>query len=864
MSCTNIFKSLKTELVENFSKSFINNDKNVYFLSIGRPLPWSRDPIEELNNFDENFYIPYQLTGNSLGTFEDSLFSKFSYLLGDDSTPPRALDTQKEKLDFYKGNIFIKRISPENFSFLVKKNTWTPGQIYDPYRDEDELFAENKKFFVYNEADKGVYKCLDNNNGSRSLVVPEQSQSETDFRLSDGYIWKLMYTLNSTDSIKYTIDGISDSVQSYIPVKFIDYNYDLNTQEQQQYEIQQASLPNSISFVEINPTYKNNITFDPERCVVDDTDSCVVFNDATAGSMVVDIVPCSNLLNHPPAYSSNSNHLTGLVFNVVSGQGAGQRRIISSSRNIAQSQGGQTTNIFLRLNLQDPLDASLSGFVGTESPSSFTIEPQIKVIGDGDSLNPSESENSQLKTADLKPVFKLNPGETSKTLDYIQVLNPGKNYTVAKCFFSSGITHYYPGYLGSELLQKITDFETNSDTFLKPVLPPEGGHGSNALKELGCSEILFKVDLETNELGKLPATNDFRQVALLKNPILNDPIVQMRFVESADSSLIEGASVTSQNASGTIIRSFKFTEVNSDSVGSEIYVSGVSGSFENDTQVYVSGTLYNLDPYDGYKLYEVAGSENKNLLIMNVKTNAPAGFSSNNGEFMPRDIIIGLGSIENKIHPSYATGVIRNYQDNGNTVEFTLENIKGQFNLGEKVGCVRKPTSTSEGGFNVFGSAEDTIDGSEILSYRYSQDNYRNSYSLTTKITIRSDNAKKFNLASFYEDQPIYSFEFNDIPKEKLKEYVEGTAHIFKWEILGGGTTVEMYVIGAKKGLFKNGHYIPYALRNDNDTILYAEIIDVVDSDVRYDSGEVIHIQNMKPISRTETSKEEISLVLGV
>jgi hypothetical protein len=856
MSCTNIFKSLKTELIENFSKSFINNDNNTYFLAIGRPIPWSRDPIDELNNFDDNFYIPLQLTGNSLGTFEDSLFQKFSYLLGDDSNFPRALDTQKEKSNFYKGNIFIKRISPENFSFLVKKNTWTAGEIYDPYRDNDEIFAEDKKFFVYNEADQGVYKCIDNNNGSRSLVVPEQSQSETDFRLSDGYIWKLMYTMSTTDSVKYSIDGISEGVQSYMPVKIIDYNYDLNTQEQQQYEIQQASLPNSISFVEVNPDFKDHITFDPYRCVIDEIDSCVVFNDATAGSTVVDIVQCSNLVNHPPSYSSNSNYLSGLVFNVVSGDGAGQRRIISSSRNIAQVQGGQTTSIFLRLNLESPLDDDLSGFVSTGSPSTFTIEPQIKVIGDGEALNPAESENSQLTTADLKPVFTLREGETSKTLDYIQILNPGKNYTVARAIFTAGITHYYPSFSGAELLELTNAFNTNNNNFLTPVLPPNGGHGRDALRELGSSEVLFKVDLETNESGKLPASNDFRQLALLKNPLLNDPVIQMRFVESANTSLVVGATVTSQNASGKIIRVYEFPN----SVGSEIYVSGISGSFENDTVVSISGTTYNLDPFDGYRKFEIAGTENKNLLILNVKTNASGG-----NQFLPRDILVGLGSVENKIFPSYATGVIRDYQDNGSSVEFTLENVKGTYNLGEKIGCIRKPTSTpNSGDFDVFGSSDDPNDGSEVLSYRYSQDNFKNSYSLTTKITVRCDAAKKFNLATFYEDQPIYSFESASFPKAKLQENVKGTAHIFKWDILGGGTTVEMYVIGTKKGIFKVGDYIPYAIRNDNETILYAEITEVVDSDVRYDTGEVIHIQNMKPISRTETSKEEISLVLGV
>ena len=91
-----------------------------------------------------------------------------------------------------------------------------------------------------------------------------------------------------------------------------------------------------------------------------------------------------------------------------------------------------------------------------------------------------------------------------------------------------------------------------------------------------------------------------------------------------------------------------------------------------------------------------------------------------------------------------------------------------------------------------------------------------------------------------------------------------GTGHIFRWGVSEDGTTAALDLVGVKKGLFRVGDYLPYAYLSDRSQVLYSQITSVQDSDVKYDSGEIVHIQNFKPIKRTESSKEEISLVLGL
>lgn len=54
---------------------------------------------------------------------------------------------------------------------------------------------------------------------------------------------------------------------------------------------------------------------------------------------------------------------------------------------------------------------------------------------------------------------------------------------------------------------------------LRAVISPPGGHGSDPLRELGGSNIIINTRLRYDESGKFPVTNDFRQVALIHDPL---------------------------------------------------------------------------------------------------------------------------------------------------------------------------------------------------------------------------------------------------------------------------------------------------------------------------------------------------------
>ena len=61
----------------------------------------------------------------------------------------------------------------------------------------------------------------------------------------------------------------------------------------------------------------------------------------------------------------------------------------------------------------------------------------------------------------------------------------------------------------------------------RAIITPFGGHGSDALYELGGSALMFNPSFKFNEGGKMPSTNDFRQIAIVKDPLTRDGSAQM-------------------------------------------------------------------------------------------------------------------------------------------------------------------------------------------------------------------------------------------------------------------------------------------------------------------------------------------------
>ena len=126
-------------------------------------------------------------------------------------------------------------------------------------------------------------------------------------------------------------------------------------------------------------------------------------------------------------------------------------------------------------------------------------------------------------------------------LEYIQVVNGGQDYTDntrlwititgdgagANAFAQTNamtntisaivIDRPGAGYTYANV-QVYDDSTMGLGASLRAIISPPGGHGSDPMRELGGSNLMINMRLRYDEEGKLPVTNDFRQVSLIKDP----------------------------------------------------------------------------------------------------------------------------------------------------------------------------------------------------------------------------------------------------------------------------------------------------------------------------------------------------------
>jgi len=191
----------------------------------------------------------------------------------------------------------------------------------------------------------------------------------------------------------------------------------------------------------------------------------------------------------------------------------------------------------------------------------------------------------------------------SNTISSIIIDRPGSGYTYAnvRIVDDNGIYGAY--------------------AYGRAVISPPGGHGSDPLRELGGSNLMINIRLRYDEDGKLPTTNDFRQLALIKDPYQyssttirsNTAITQLTTLTlsgvgdddfSENEVVYQGTSLANAIFTGTVVAW---------DGSSQLKLSNVSGTIEAQTLFGISSgatgvvsipyTLPDLEPNSGQLLY---------------------------------------------------------------------------------------------------------------------------------------------------------------------------------------------------------------------------------------------------------------------
>lgn len=146
---------------------------------------------------------------------DDNAFYVFAakhtpYANNSDSVIPTPVDSIKADVrDIYDDMIFGKRILPNDIAPMIPRSDYYSNQLYLQY-DDTATDPFNRFYYLFyagvqDGSNYHVYKCLYNNQGAKSTVEPYGTDINP-FTLSDGYVWKYMYTANSFMMDKFATD----------------------------------------------------------------------------------------------------------------------------------------------------------------------------------------------------------------------------------------------------------------------------------------------------------------------------------------------------------------------------------------------------------------------------------------------------------------------------------------------------------------------------------------------------------------------------------------------------------------------------------------------------------------------------------
>ena len=103
------------------------------------------------------------------------------------------------------------------------------------------------------------------------------------------------------------------------------------------------------------------------------------------------------------------------------------------------------------------------------------------------------------------------------------------------------------------------------------IISPPGGHGTDCIAELGGSFVMTNVDFTTSESGEFNTDNDFRRIALLRNP------TDSTTGSTATASTLDATkSITCASGAGTFVADEKITQATTGAIGYVVDYNGTT------------------------------------------------------------------------------------------------------------------------------------------------------------------------------------------------------------------------------------------------------------------------------------------------
>lgn len=159
-------------------------------------------------------FISNEYNTNLANLFVNDVLANDYYTFVSTINSPKVLTNKLEdKKEFLRNTLFGKRIKSQDVFFAIKNYPWQTGEVYAQYDDTIDMTDKNFFVTVYplnsNTGDYLIFKCLSNNLGAQSQAAPFYDETSIDqiYRMSDGYIWKFMYSIAEENFDDFTTLG---------------------------------------------------------------------------------------------------------------------------------------------------------------------------------------------------------------------------------------------------------------------------------------------------------------------------------------------------------------------------------------------------------------------------------------------------------------------------------------------------------------------------------------------------------------------------------------------------------------------------------------------------------------------------------
>lgn len=304
-----------------------------------------------------------------------------------DLIPDSVFDTFTLESDAYDEMIYLKKLSISNCVNVIRLHRWQENRRYQEYDNQADLSDlltkrtistnEYYPFYVITDAYK-VYKCISNGGNAISTVKPTTTAftgGDLYQPLSDGYIWKYMYTLKPLDASEFL-------TTDWFPVRTI-----AEDDSTDNWDIITNAVSGGVYNIKVSSSGSGYNRLLPTGGDTTDTQSGVTFTKTSDTQIVI----TSGGPNNTNGFYNNS------FFYVKNSAG-----VITE---VAEIQSYTYVGGIATLNLVSP---GITGSYG--SATAGYISPKISFSGDGTGLS---------------AVCRV----ASNAINKIQIVNPGSGYT---------------------------------------------------------------------------------------------------------------------------------------------------------------------------------------------------------------------------------------------------------------------------------------------------------------------------------------------------------------------------------------------------------------------------------------------------